>query len=245
MERSNKGTLYHSGMAWGVHLYTALGVLVGFISLLAIYRERPREAFLWMMLAVIIDGTDGFLARWANVKAVLPHISGDKLDDLVDYLNYVVVPTVLLYQWGFLPNQFGIIVAALPLISSAYGFCQADAKTPDHYFKGFPSYWNIVALYFYLFSSPPWLNTGIIVILSILVFVPLYFVYPSRTPNLRVLTCVLGAIWTVFLVGLILQIPNPSRFLLFISFFFPCYYLILSLVLHYRRQSVSVHTIQG
>lgn len=237
-----KVSLPYKGIAWGVHLYTALGSLVGFLSLLAIYRERPREAFLWMMIATIIDGTDGLLARWFKVKAVLPTIDGSKMDDLVDYLNYVVVPTVLLFQWGLLPNQWGIIIVALPLVSSAYGFCQTEAKTTDHFFKGFPSYWNIVAFYMYILSSPVWLNAAIILILSVLVFVPLYFIYPSRTPNLRFLTCVLGTIWMALLAGLIWQIPNPSWPLLWVSLFFPGYYLVLSLVLHHRRRTSSIES---
>ena len=235
-------SLPRKGIAWGVHLYTALGSLVGFLSLLAVYRERPREAFLWMMVAVIIDGTDGLLARWAKVKAVLPAIDGSKMDDLVDYLNYVVVPTVLMYQWGLLPGRFGIIIAALPLISSAYGFCQAEAKTADHFFKGFPSYWNIVAFYLYILSWPVWLNAAIILMLSVLVFLPVYFVYPSRTPTLKLLTCVLGAIWMVLLAELIWEIPKPSLTLFWVSLFFPGYYLALSLVLHRRRQALSVES---
>lgn len=188
-----------------------------------------------MAAAVLIDGTDGALARWARVKAVLPAFDGGKMDDLVDYLNYVVVPTVLFYQWGFFPEGLGIAVSAFPLMASVYGFCHAEAKTSDHFFRGFPSYWNILAFYLFALSTPPWLNAWAVIILSALVFAPVYFVYPSRTPTLRPLTWLLGGLWAVMILGLIWQLPHPSRVLLAASLFFPLYYLVLSLVLQGRR----------
>lgn len=224
------------GLAWGAHLYTALGSLAGFLALLAIFRGQVRAAFLWMLVAGVIDSTDGALARKVNVKSWLPGFDGSKMDDIVDYLNYVVVPVVLVYHWGLLPQGAGIWVAALPLLASAYGFCQAEAKTPDHFFKGFPSYWNIVAFYLYVTGFPEWLNAVIIVILAICVFVPLRFVYPSRTPTLRVLTCALCALWAGIMLVLIWQLPTPSRTLLAASWFFPVYYVGLSLYLQAGRR---------
>ena len=57
-----------------------------------------RAAFLWLFAAVLIDSTDGVLARWARVHERLPNFSGEKLDDIVDYLTFVFVPAVILSQ---------------------------------------------------------------------------------------------------------------------------------------------------
>lgn len=227
------------GLAWAVHSYTAAGSLLGFLALLAIIQQQPRQAFAWMLLAAIVDATDGSLARWARVRTLLPAIDGGRMDDLVDYFNYVVVPAVLLYHWELLPQGLGILIVALMLISSAFGFCQAEAKTDDHLFKGFPSYWNVVALYLYLFSSPAWVNALVVAGLSAMVFAPLYFVYPNRTPLMKKWTILLGILWLGLIGGLIWQIPHSSAIWLALSLLFPVYYLVLSLILHSRRKAMK------
>jgi phosphatidylcholine synthase len=221
--------------AWGVHLYTAFGAAVGFFSLEAAVRGRYGQAFLWMGVALFIDCTDGTLARRMRVKEVLPQFDGAKLDDIVDYLNYVVVPVVLAYHAALIPSGTpGLIIGALPLVASGYGFCQSDAKTSDHFFKGFPSYWNVLVFYLYALTTPIWFNVTVLVLLSFLVFVPIRYIYPSRTPTARRTTYALGILWGICLLALIAQFPTPSRWLAALSFFFPVYYFALSFHLHFR-----------
>jgi phosphatidylcholine synthase len=222
--------------AWGVHLYTGLGAVLGFLGLEAIARGHYRLAFVWMAVATLIDCTDGSLARRLRVKQVLPHFDGARLDDIVDYLNYVVVPLVLAYHAGFIPPGLGgQLVAAAPLLASGYGFCQIDAKTDDHFFKGFPSYWNVVVFYFYALGSPVWFNVAALVGFSILVFVPIGYLYPSRNPTARRTTYLLGVVWLLCLVVLLTQSHTPSRWLAWLSLYFPAYYMALSLHLHFRK----------
>lgn len=189
-----------------------------------------------MAVATFVDATDGVLARRARVKEVVPHFDGARLDDIVDYLNYVLVPVVLARAAHLLPaGPAGLAVAALPLLASCYAFCQADAKTADHFFKGFPSYWNIVVLYLCVLRGPLWFNTAIVVLLSVLAFVPIRFLYPSRSPIAQRRMYVLGTIWALMTVALILQFPHPSRTLGVISLFFPAYYWYLSLRVHFTH----------
>jgi phosphatidylcholine synthase len=225
--------------AWGVHLYTATGALTGFAAALAAIEGDYRAAFLWLTAATFVDATDGFLARFARVKERLPGFDGARLDDIVDYLTYVFVPVLLLYLAGLLPETWGVVVCTAVLLSSAYGFASADAKSDDYFFTGFPSYWNIVAVYLYAFALPPLVNAAILLTLSVLVFVRIGYVYPSRTPVLRGLTIVLGLVWMLMVVAVIVSIPAvPSR-LLIGSLFFPVYYTVLSFVLHARRRSIA------
>lgn len=222
--------------AWLVHLYTAAGVVIGMLAIDAIYRGAYGTAFAWLSLATWIDSTDGTLARRYHVKTVVPQFDGARLDDIVDYLNYVLVPVLLAYVAGLIPSGvFGMCIAAFPLLASAYGFCQVAAKTADHFFTGFPSYWNIVVLYLYVLGLPVWLNVATFVFFSVMVFVPIRYLYPSRSPVARGLTYVLGGIWGVLVVTLLLQFPSPSRTLATISLFFPAYYMGLSLYLHFTR----------
>ena len=222
-------------LAWLVHLYTALGTVVAFFSLLCIEQRNFREAFSLMALAVVIDATDGTLARAARVKELIPWFDGELLDEIVDYFNYVIVPSLFLVRANILPPQDSLWLAALPLLASAYGFCQREAKTADYFFLGFPSYWNVVVFYLYVLKTPLWVNAFLIIALSILVFVPIKYVYPSRSPRFRSQINVLGVLWGGAVLYLIYQLPNPSRVLLFASLLFPAYYTALSLWLEYRR----------
>jgi phosphatidylcholine synthase len=228
--------------AWAVHLYTASGALWALLALDAIARDHYGTAFLWMALALFIDCTDGTLARRARVKQVLPQFDGSKLDDIVDYLNYVLVPIALVYRAGLLPDGVsGVVVAALPLLASAYGFCNSEAKTPDHFFTGFPSYWNVVALYLYVLGWPMWANVAVLVGLSVMVFVPIRYLYASRTDILRPVTFGGGALWALSVFWLLAQFPTPSLTLAYVSLLFPTYYVGLSLWLHWRTPASPRH----
>src|SRR5918998_5999727 len=135
--------------ASAVHLYTASGAVLTLLILVAAYNGDAVMA-LWLMLAtLVIDSTDGLLARRFRVKELLPSFDGRRLDDIVDYMTYALAPVLLLWTTGYLPEgALGVALAALPLLASSYQFCQVDAKTgdgaqTDHFFLGFPSYWNI------------------------------------------------------------------------------------------------------
>lgn len=220
--------------AWCVHLYTALGAVVALIAILAIENGKFGQAFWLMSLAVVIDATDGTLARIARVKELITWFDGDRLEDIIDYLNYVMVPCLFLLRAELLPSQDAIWLAALPLIASAYGFCQKEAKTADHYFLGFPSYWNIIAFYLYVLKTPLWVNAFLIIFLSIMVFVPIRYIYPSRSPRFRAMTNGLGALWGVALLFMIYRLPDPPQMIVFASLAFPAYYTCLSLWLALR-----------
>jgi phosphatidylcholine synthase len=220
---------------WLVHAYTASSAVLAFLALLAVGAGDVRAAFLWLTVAVIVDASDGWLARLARVRERLPHFNGARLDDIVDYLTFVFVPLFLLQHTGRLPPGAGVAVVAAALLASAYGFSREDAKTDDHFFTGFPSYWNIVALYMVALGTGRATNAGILVALTALVFVPLGYVYPSRTPALRSLTLTLGVLWGLAMMVVVWQLPTPSRPLVLASLLFPAYYLVVSLALHSRR----------
>jgi phosphatidylcholine synthase len=220
---------------WLVHLYTASSALFGLLALTRIFYDRYRDAFFWIALTIAIDATDGLLARRADVASRLPHFDGAKLDDIVDYLTYVFVPAFFVWHALLVPESWSIVAAAAMLLSSAYGFNRADAKTADHFYTGFPSYWNIVVFYLYLGGWAPGVNLVILLLLAALVFVPIRYVYPSRTPALRTLTVGFGVVWGALMLVLLWQMPAVSRPILWASLAFPVYYVLLSLALQRRR----------
>jgi phosphatidylcholine synthase len=222
--------------AWFVHLYTASGAVMGLLAAANVFESDYDGAFRWLAGAVIVDATDGMFARRADVAARTPQIDGALLDNLVDYVTYVFVPALMVWQALIVPDSWSIGVCAAMLMSSAYGFSRAEAKTADHYFTGFPSYWNIVVFYLYTAEWPPIVNAAVLLGLAVLVFVPIRFVYPSRTPVLRTLTIALGVAWGVAMLALLFQGRGASRTPLWLSLIFPAYYLVLSLVRTARRR---------
>jgi len=225
--------------AWAVHAFTASGAVMGLAAMQATAAADYRAAFFWMIAATAVDGVDGWLARLARVGERAPGLDGRRLDDIVDYLTYVVAPAFLLLRARLLPEGLGWPVAAAMLLSSAYGFSRTDAKTPDHFFTGFPSYWNIVALYLYTLGLGPHANAAVLLALAALVFVPIGYVYPSRTAAWRGPTLLLGTVWAAAMIAITWRLPAVSRPAVFASLLFPLYYVALSLVLHARRRAAG------
>jgi phosphatidylcholine synthase len=220
------------------HFYTATGAVFGFLALLAVTAGEFRKAFLWLFGAALVDASDGWLARRLNVAERLPAVDGAKLDDIVDYVTYVFVPACLIFQAGVLPAAFAVPIVSALLVASLYGFCHAEAKTSDHFFTGFPSYWNIVAFYVYVLQWPSWVNAVVLLLLCGLVFVRTTYVYPSRMRVLRGWTILTGVIWGAVLLWIVWRLPERSAAAAALSLAFPVYYTIVSIILHRRRSRV-------
>jgi len=219
-----------AGMA--VHLYTASGTVLAFLMVIAAIDGDAIRALWISLVALIVDGTDGMLARRMRVKETIPSFDGARLDDIVDYITYVFAPVILLWTGGYLPGgAVGGTIAALPLLASSYQFCRVDAKTEDHFFLGFPSYWNVVAFYVVVVGLSP-TTTGIIfVVCSALVFVPIKYIYPSRTRAFRKANLAFTAGWLATYALMLLDMPDPNRGVLWLSLGYLLYYVASSVYL--------------
>jgi phosphatidylcholine synthase len=228
-------------LAWGVHFYTALGLVAAACIVVLIFRggdDAFRAALGLMIVATIIDSTDGWMARRANVKKYAPTFDGRKLDDLIDFQNYTSLPLLLIWRAEILSGDQAWWLL-LPLLASAYGFSQSNAKTDDGFFLGFPSYWNIVAFYLYLLRPAVAVCLFLIIALSVLTFIPWRYLYPSQRGGFNRLTTVLAVVWTVLLLLALARWPADSRSLLLISLAFPIYYMLMSWALTLRRARLN------
>jgi phosphatidylcholine synthase len=223
-------------LAWAAHLYTASGAVLALLALVDIVEHDYRTAFFWLYLQVVVDATDGVLARALRVKERLPWFNGAKLDDIVDYLCYVFVPAFFVWRAILVPDAWALPVAAAMLLTSAYGFNRDDAKTEDHFFLGFPSYWNIVVFYLHVARWPAEVNAAILFALAVLVLVPIKYLYPSRGAALQTPTVLLGSLWGVLMMVMLWQLPAVSRGLFLASLIFPVYYAGASLWLQTTRR---------
>lgn len=218
-------------LAWSVHLFTGTGAVWGFLTLLAIWEENFKLAIVYILIAMFVDGFDGTLARWFNVKTYANGIDGGLLDNIIDYLNYVVVAALLLIKAdNVLPPGFEVIGAVSILITSGFQFSQVDAKTDDsaYFFKGFPSYWNILVIYLMLMGLNPWINLFVLALCNVLVFVPVKYLYPSRNTRLRRLTLGLTYLYGALGIWGLLQYPSVPEWVVWASFIYVAYYALLS-----------------
>ena len=224
-------------LAWGVHLYTATGLVAASAMAVLIVRGDGgslRVALALMVLATVIDSTDGWLARRARVKEFAPSFDGRRLDDLIDFQTYTSLPLLLIWRADLLPGALSWWLL-LPLLASAYGFSQVNAKTDDGFFLGFPSYWNIVAFYLFFLRPLTWLSLALIVALALLTFVPWRYLYPSQHAPYSRLTNLLAVVWVAALLLILVQWPATPRWLVLLSLAFPAYYLLMSWALTLRR----------
>jgi len=218
--------------AWSVHLFTSLGLVAGFLALLAVIDLDISRALLFLAIALFIDATDGSLARKADVQRWTPLFDGRKLDDIVDYLNYTFIPVVFAYRFGLVIGIAGQLVLGLVLILSAYGFCQKAAKTDDGFFTGFPNFWNIVILYLYLFRLSPAVNALILCLFAVLMLAPFKYI-THHTERFHRLTMAVLSLFAVALLLIGVTIPVTQAWLMLLSLFGPIYYLGMSAYLQF------------
>lgn len=219
--------------AWSVHVLTASGAGMGLLALLEAARGDSRASALWLLAAFAVDCVDGTLARAARVRERTPSIDGRRLDDVIDFLNYVIVPCFFLAQGGFVAWGW----AVLPALASAYQFAQADAKTADHFFLGFPSYWNIVSFYLYALHPQPWVSATLITVCAVLTFVPTPYIYATRGGPFATLVNTGAAVWFL-LLGLVLYGPENQRgAVALVSLVYPLMYLGLSALITRGRHA--------
>ena len=216
-----------------VHVYTASGVLLALAATMEVCARAPdpRRVFLPLAAAVLVDATDGPLARRWEVKRWLPAIDGRTIDDIVDYLTYTFVPLLLMWRMGWLPEP-GYLWIAPALVASLFGFANTAAKDEaGGFFLGFPSYWNVVAFYagFVHRLYGPWVNAGVVLALALLTVLPVRFLYPNLAPARWRAPLILGALaWLGLMLWLMTDYPGAPAPMVWLSLLYPAFYVWLS-----------------
>jgi len=199
--------------AWAVHGFTGSGAVLGLLAIISILNDDAVGAFLWLGLALLIDGIDGTLARKVDVSKQTPNIDGTILDSIVDYLNYVIIPSLMIYWFQMVPLWFELIAPSTIILCSLYTFANLKMKTEDYYFRGFPAVWNIAVLYFFILGTHEYINITVIVICIILTFTPVKFVHPLRVADLRNLNIFFTIVWSATTLKLVIT-PTSKIFMI-------------------------------
>jgi phosphatidylcholine synthase len=216
-------------LAWGVHIFSASGVVMGLLALVAVVNRNWRGALLWLFVAVLVDTVDGKLARTIRVKEVLPDVDGRMLDYVIDFTNDVIVPTLLVYAAGLVPSSIRLVCCAAMLLVSCYHYTNLKAITSDFRFRGFPAMWNFVVFYIFVLELDPIWNVVIIAVFCSLHFIPIDFIYPTRTIRLKKLTFSLVLVLAVVNLTILIQHPLRNKALLAASLAIVGYLMAISL----------------
>ena len=203
------------GVAWAVHAFTTCGIVLGFLALVAVLKNDPVAAFMWLGLALFVDGIDGTLARKARVLEYTPNFDGRTLDNVIDFFTYVAVPALMVYWFNmtpvdfiFAPQTWSLISAAAIMAVSCYTFANVGMKSDDYYFVGFPALWNVVVLYFFVLHTGAYVNFITIAALCVLTFIPVKFVHPLRVTDWREITIPLTVLWAAMSLSLVIAAKN-------------------------------------
>ncbi len=195
---------YEKILSFSIHLLTGMGIIAGFFAVIAILNDNQKEAFLWLGLAFLIDSVDGTLARKFNVKKNLPNIDGKMLDSIIDFFNYVIIPSIMIYWFRYVPDQFIILIPAILILISIFSYVNLNILTDDNYYNGFPAIWNVVILYFYIFGTSQNINLIFLILLILLKFSPLKCIHPLRVKKLKNFSIFFSILWFITSVFLII-----------------------------------------
>jgi len=196
--RPKKKVTWPQARAFSVHLLTASGSFLAFVSLVAASEQRWTAMFWWLGLALLVDGIDGPVARKLEVKEILPTWSGELLDNIIDYVTYVMIPAFALYQRGFMGEGLSFLSAAIIVVSSAIYYADTGMKTKENFFKGFPVVWNMMVFTLFVIEPGQWVSFGIVVLCGVLTFVPINFIHPVRVVRLRSINLGATLLWCAF-----------------------------------------------
>nr|WP_245248193.1 phosphatidylcholine/phosphatidylserine synthase [Tianweitania sediminis] len=191
-------------------MFTASGSFLAFLSLVAASEERWTAMFLWLGLALLVDGIDGPIARKLQVKEVLPTWSGELLDNIIDYVTYVLIPAFALYQRGFMGEGLSFLSAAIIVVSSAIYYADTGMKTKENFFRGFPVVWNMLVFTLFVIEPGEWVSFAIVVAAAIFTFIPMNFLHPVRVKRLRNLNLPVFLAWCAVSLVALLQGMNAS-----------------------------------
>lgn len=182
--------------ALSVHLFTATGAVFAMLAMLAAVDEKWDLMFLWLVVAFIVDGIDGPLARKYDVKQFAPQYDGMVLDMIIDYITYIFIPAYALFKSSLLPDWIGWICILVITYTSAMYMVDTRMKTKDNSFSGFPATWNMLVLVIFATEPNFWIILFLVIACAITMFTPLKFIHPVRTERWRFLSLPIALIWT-------------------------------------------------
>lgn len=225
-------------------VFTLTNVFFGFLSLTSTFYGRYRWAALWIIIAAMLDGLDGLVARATKTSSDF----GIQLDSLADAISFAAAASLLMYFWGLkVLGPAGIFFSFLFIVGGLLRLARYNVRTkslPDRrFYQGLtvpsaaiflaslvifhpePNYQTVSAFYL----------SGLVVIISLLMISTLrYRNFVSFIIN-RPVDMKTGLLLAVVLTGLLFR---PKYFLLLFTTLNVLYGPVDFLVLKLRRKPV-------
>ena len=218
MDIDLKPNFFNKSLAWAVHIFTASGLLAGFMALIAMHDHDVRQAMFWLILAFVIDGIDGTFARMARVTEVLPNMDGKTIDYVVDFANFAIIPAYIFYQSDLVLESWRLPLTSIILLVSAIYYGKTGMVSEDKYFIGFPVLWNMVVYFLiFVFDLSPLFNAGIILLFAIAHFVPLKYIYPSQAQRWQLASSIIAALFFILMCVTVYYYPVRHFYLTLLS----------------------------
>lgn len=201
-------------LAWATHMFTLTGAIWATLAVVALHKGEIKWMWLWLGIALIVDGVDGTFARAANVRKYAPSFDGATLDNIVDFLTWTFIPALFIYLYVDYGSELRALIAMLFIcVSALFCYCNTYLKTDDYYFMGFPAAWNVVAVIMWIFHTSPTTNIILTAVLGILTVAPLTFVHPFRVEWMRPVNIAAVVVWVAATAYLVVIAPDTPTWL--------------------------------
>ena len=161
------------------NMLTLIGVCIGLTSIRFALDGRFEFAIVAIIIAAIIDGLDGRIARLIKGTSKV----GKELDSLTDMISFGVAPAFIMYFWKLNTlGRFGWLVCLIYVICVALRLARFNVNSDqepswrDNFFEGVPSpAGGILVLTPLIFSL-----SGIQILqINYTIVVPLFFIATS------------------------------------------------------------------
>jgi len=235
-----QSTFLQKCLAWSVHIFTSLGIVAAFLALIATNNHDWRTAMFWLIVALVVDGVDGTIARYFEVKKNLPFIDGQNIDYVVDFVNYAFVPAYMFYEAGFVSDFWNLPLTCLILLVSALYYGRKKMVTDDNYFIGFPVLWNLTLFYFLFVTDYESIHyIWITILLAVLHFIPIKMAYPSRNNKMRIPSILMFSLFVVVMSFSVFCYPSKILWAQIGAYAVLIYFSLLALYDTYRTIKIS------
>jgi len=225
---------------WAVHLLTASGAALALVAALAAADNQWQAAFLWLGIALVVDGVDGPFARRFDVSERVPWFDGGLLDFVIDYATYVLVPAIILVRSGLLTQPYAVIAGIVVAVVGALYFADTRMKTPEAAFRGFPAVWNVVVFQLMVYKWPEPVTLLIIAVFAVVTFTGVEFVHPVRVVRFRPLTLAMAAIWGILSLVALIDNLSPPTWIVVLYALTNAYFSVIGIYLQLTRPRVAV-----
>ncbi len=133
MVNQSQGKIRSHGIYLLPNLLTLAGFFAAFYAVVAAMHGRYEQAAIAILVAMVMDGLDGSVARMIHASSEF----GKQLDSLADIVSFGLAPAMVLYSWSLQhAGKIGWLTAFLYAACSALRLARFNAQPAMRHFQG-------------------------------------------------------------------------------------------------------------